>query len=123
MSDEREERLKRLEAIRALNVNPFGQRFDGAQPAGRVIERYAELENQPVTVAGRITALRSMGKAAFLDVRDWTGKVQVHAKKDKLGESWGVFESTHIGDLAGFSGTLGKSKTGEITIFAERFTL
>jgi lysyl-tRNA synthetase class 2 len=123
MSDEREERLKKVEAIRALGVDPFGKRFDGAAPAGQVTARYAELENQPVTVAGRITALRSMGKAAFLDLRDWTGKVQVHAKKDKLAAAWPVFENVHIGDLAAFGGTLGKSKTGEITVFAESFTL
>jgi lysyl-tRNA synthetase class 2 len=123
MSDERDERIKKLDALRALKVDPFGQRFDGAQPAGSIVARFAELENKPVTVAGRITALRSMGKAAFLDVRDWTGKVQVHAKKDKLGDSFAAFEHVHIGDLVGFGGLLGKSKTGEITIFADRFTL
>lgn len=122
MSDEREERLKRVEALRALKINPFGQRFDGAQPAGDLVARFPELENRPACVSGRVTALRSMGKAAFLDVRDWTGKIQIHAKKDKLGEAWAVFENVHIGDLVAFGGQLGKSKTGEITIFADRFT-
>ena len=122
MSDEREERLKRIQALQGLQVNPFGRRFDGASPAGQVVARYAELENKPVTVVGRVTALRSFGKAAFLDVRDWTGKVQVHAKKDKLGDAWPVFENVHIGDLAAFSGPVGKTKTGEITVFAEQFT-
>jgi lysyl-tRNA synthetase class 2 len=123
MSDERDERLKKLDSLRALNVDPFGQRFDGAQRAGDLGARFSEFDGKPVTVAGRITALRSMGKAAFLDVRDWSGKVQVHAKKDKLASSWPVFENIHIGDLVGFSGLLGKSKTGEITVFAEQFTL
>ncbi len=123
MSDEREERLKRLDALRALGVDPFGKRFDGAMPAGEIVARYGELENRPVAAAGRLGALRSMGKAAFLDLRDWTGKVQVHAKKDKLGDAWAAFEHLHVGDLAAFSGTLGKTKTGEITIFAEKFTL
>jgi lysyl-tRNA synthetase class 2 len=123
MSDERDERIKKLDAIRALKVDPFGQRLDGAQPAGEIVAKFAELENKPVLVSGRITALRHMGKAAFLDVRDWTGKVQVHAKKDKLGDGWPVFENVHIGDLVAFGGPLSKSKTGEITIFADRFTL
>jgi len=123
MSDERDERIKKLEAIRALKVDPFGQRIDGDLPAGQIVARFAELENKPVLVAGRITALRNMGKAAFLDVRDWTGKVQVYAKKDKLGDGWAVFENVHIGDLVAFGGPLSKSKTGEITIFADRFTL
>jgi lysyl-tRNA synthetase class 2 len=114
MSDEREERLKKLDALRALNSDPFGKRFDGTPPAGELVARFAELENKPACVSGRVTALRSMGKAAFLDVRDWTGKIQVHAKKDKLGDSWAVFENVHIGDLVAFNGLLGKSKTGEI---------
>ena len=122
MSDEREERLKRVEALRALKVDPFGKRFDGATPAGDLVARFAELENKPAVVSGRVTALRSMGKAAFLDVRDWTGKIQVHAKKDKLGDAWPVFENVHIGDLVAFGGLLAKSKTGEITIFADQFT-
>ncbi|HYE99042.1 MAG TPA: amino acid--tRNA ligase-related protein, partial [Planctomycetota bacterium] len=124
MSDEREERLKRLEALRAKGVDPFGARFDGATAAGELVSRFGELENKAVTAAGRVTGMRSFGKAVFLDLRDWTGKVQVHAKKDKLGEAaWGVFENVHVGDLCAFGGLLGKSKTGEITIFAERFTL
>src|SRR6187401_669645 len=122
MSDEREERLKRVEALRALKVNPFGQRFDGATPAGQLTAKFAELENKPAVVSGRVTALRSMGKAAFIDVRDWTGKMQVYAKKDKLGDAWAVFENVHIGDLVAFGGLLAKSKTGEITIFADQFT-
>jgi lysyl-tRNA synthetase class 2 len=122
MSDEREERLKCVGALRALKVDPFGQRFDGAQPAGEIVGKFAELENQAVSATGRVTALRSMGKAAFLDLRDWTGKIQVHAKKDRLGDGWATFENVHIGDLVAFGGTLGKSKTGEITIFADRFT-
>jgi lysyl-tRNA synthetase class 2 len=112
-----------VEALRALKVDPFGQRFDGAQPAGDVVARFAELENKPACVSGRVTALRNMGKAAFLDVRDWTGKIQIHARKDKLGDGWAAFEYLHIGDLVAFSGLLGKSKTGEITIFADKFTL
>src|SRR6185295_16274957 len=123
MSDERDERIKCVEALRALKVNPFGQRFDEGQPAGELVSKFAELENKPVVATGRVTALRNMGKAAFLDVRDWTGKIQVHAKKDKLGDSWAVFENVHIGDLVAFGGPLSKSKTGEITIFADRFTL
>ena len=122
MSDEIEERRKRVEELRALKVDPFGQRLDGSQPAGEVASKFAELENKLVLVSGRVTALRNMGKAAFIDVRDWTGKIQIYAKKDKLGDAWAVFENVHIGDLVAFGGPLSKSKTGEITIFADRFT-
>ena len=123
MSDERDERIKCLDALRGLGVDPFGKRFDGAEPAGRIVERFAELENRTVTAAGRVTAHRSFGKAAFIDIRDWTGKIQAHVKKDKVGDAWPVFENVHIGDLVAVSGVLKKSKTGEITIFAETLTL
>jgi lysyl-tRNA synthetase class 2 len=123
MSDEKEERLKKLDALRAAGADPFGRRFDGARPAGELAACFAELEGKPVTAAGRVTGMRSFGKAVFLDLRDWTGKIQVHAKKDKVGEAaWKVFECVHAGDLVAFGGTLGKTKTGEITIFAESFT-
>ena len=77
--------------------------------------------------AGRVTRLHMMGKAqnkfSFVDLRDWTGKIQVQVRMDKLTpEAWTVFENAHMGDLLAFEGTLGKSKTGEVTIFAERFT-
>ena len=127
MSDERDERLKKLEALRAQKVDPFGKRFDGATPTGQIVARYGELENKPVSVAGRVTRLHMMGKGdkkfAFVDCRDWTGKVQVQVRMDKLSpEAWAVFENCHVGDLLGFQGPVGKSKTGEITIFAEGFT-
>jgi lysyl-tRNA synthetase, class II len=123
MSDEREERIKKLDALKAAGAEPFGKRFDGATPAGELAARYAELETKPVTAAGRITGMRWFGKAVFIDLRDWTGKIQVHAKKDKIGEAgWKVFENVHAGDLCAFGGTLGKTKTGEVTIFADQFT-
>src|SRR5687767_13678108 len=108
MSDERDERLKKLESLRGLKIDPFGRRFDGGQPAAQVVARFAELENKPATVAGRVTRLHMMGKTGgkfdFVDVRDWTGKIQVQAKQDKLGpEGWAVFENVHIGDLVAFT--------------------
>ena len=101
--------------------------LDGATPTGDIVSRYAELENKAASVAGRVTRLHMMGKGdkkfAFVDVRDWTGKIQVQVRMDKLSpEAWAVFENAHVGDLLGFQGTVGKSKTGEITLFAERFT-
>jgi lysyl-tRNA synthetase class 2 len=124
MSDEREERLKHLEELRKLGVDPFGDRFDGAQPIRPVVEGYGpETDGKPFTVAGRVTAMRNFGKATFLDLRDWTGKIQVYVKKDAVGDAthaW--FQHAGIGDLLAAQGKLGKTKTGEITIFATGLT-
>lgn len=125
MSDEREERIRTLDELRKRGVDPFGKRFDGAQPIGPIVAGFSpETEGKEFTVAGRITALRGHGKAAFLDLRDWTGKVQLYVKKDTIGEdAFGVFQNLGIGDWMGATGTLGKTRTGEISLFATRVTL
>lgn len=71
------------------------------------------------TIAGRIMALRKFGKASFLHVQDETGRMQVYVKKDEVGEdSYQVFKKLDVGDIAGFSGTLFRTKTGELTLQA-----
>ena len=74
MSDERDERLKKLDVLHGLKAEPFGRRFDGATPTAQLTSRYAELENKAVSVAGRVTRLHMMGKGdkkfSFVDVRD-----------------------------------------------------
>ena len=122
---ERDERIKHLEALRALGLQPYGQRFDGAHPIGRVAESFGPAtEGRDFTVAGRISALRGFGKAAFLDLRDATGKIQAHLRKEVFGdEKWKAFHHVGIGDILGVTGALGKTKTGEVTLFASDFTL
>ncbi len=124
MSTEFEERTKKLDAIREAGVSPWGARFDGNSPIREVVDAFGkEPEEKLFTVAGRVTAHRSFGKAAFLDLRDWTGKIQVYARKDNLPEKWPLFKLAGNADWIGVTGTLGKTKTGEISIFATDFTL
>ncbi len=120
---EQEDRLKHLAELKQLGIPPFGDRFDGAAPIRPVVEGYAAGEGKVFTVAGRIAGMRHFGKAAFLDVRDWTGKIQVYVKKDAVGEEthrW--FQHVSIGDLLAAEGTLGKTKTGEVSLFATKLT-
>ncbi len=125
MSDEREERLKHVDELKKLGVEPFGDRFDGGQAIEPIVKGYGpETEGKPFTVAGRITGHRSFGKATFLDLRDRTGKIQVYVKKDAVGEkthAW--FHHVGLGDFIAAKGTLGKTKTGEVSIFATELTL
>jgi lysyl-tRNA synthetase class 2 len=124
MSDEREERLKHAESLRQLGTDPFGNRFDGGQPIDPIVKGFGpETEGKTFTVAGRITGNRSFGKATFLDLRDRTGKIQVYVKKDAIGEAahaW--FQHAGLGDFIAATGTLGKTKTGEVSIFATGLT-
>ncbi|MBI2923831.1 MAG: lysine--tRNA ligase [Planctomycetes bacterium] len=114
------DRRAHLEAIKARGVDPWGGRFESAHPIGEIVKGYAE--GGAATAAGRITGVRQFGKANFLDLRDWTGKIQLYIKKDIVGEAaMEIYKAVDIGDLLGVNGRLFKTKTGEITIEVKEF--
>ena len=117
-------RLKKLEELRRLGIAPYGGRFPDTTPLGELVERFGELEGQSVRAAGRITNLRAMGKASFLDMRDWTGRIQLFCQRDRLGpEAFAVHKQFEPGDIVGVRGELGKTRTGETSIFVDEFTV
>jgi lysyl-tRNA synthetase class 2 len=134
MSDETYEslegaRLEKLQRIAELGVDPWGQRFDGHQAIGTV--RAIEVSREPgsehagpiVRVAGRIMLRRGQGKVFFLELRDWTDRIQIFVGKKQIGDAgWAVAELLDLGDLIGVDGRLGYTKTGELTVFAETLT-
>lgn len=117
-----EERQKKLDALKALGINPFAYSFPDADRIKNVTDNYAE--NKPTVVAGRLIAIRKHGKAAFMDIKDWTGKIQLYVKKDKIDEKqYQVFELMDIGDIIGIKGELFKTKTGEVTVIVKELNL
>ena len=127
-------RREKLQKIRQLGLDPWGQRFDGHEPIARIRAREGEIVVQPpaegerherqhgpkVRAAGRIMLQRRAGKAIFLDIRDWTGKLQVLLGQRQVGEQgWALAQCFDLGDLIGVDGELGRTRTGELTIFAE----
>src|SRR5208282_5691701 len=84
-------------------------------------------EGREVSVAGRITAHREMGKSMFLDVRDQSGRIQIYAQKNHLEEtapgSWEIFSHLDLGDFIGARGKLFTTKTGEISIKLDSFVI
>ena len=81
-------------------------------------------EHATVSVAGRITAHRDMGKSMFIDVRDQSGRIQCYAQKNVLGdEQFHIFTHLDLGDFVGVTGTLFRTKTGEPSIKLEAFTI
>ena len=115
-----QERTKKAGALREMGRDPYGQRTDGLMRIGPLVADYAE--DKAARVAGRVLALRNFGKAAFLDVRDATGKIQVYVRKDGVGEEdFQSFGQLDLGDIVTVAGKLGKTRTGEISIFAESF--
>ncbi len=135
MADESREsleavRLEKLEKIAALGHDPWGGRFEGKQAIAdvRALEVPAgagsnEVVGPTVRIAGRIMLRRGQGKVNFLQLRDWTGALQVFVGKNQVGDAgWALAAELDLGDLIGVDGTLGFTKTGELTVFATGLT-
>ena len=122
MSDKLEApRREKLDALREMGIAPYGGRFDTPATIQEVVDSFKEGEDKPaVRAAGRITGVRKMGKATFMDIRDWSGKIQLYMAAKRLGEEKGaVLGLLDLGDFIGVEGQLMKTRTGEITIFAD----
>lgn len=111
------ERLKKLEALRARGLDPYGSRLDDITPIEKAVADFQE--GREVRIAGRVLAIRNFGKAAFVDVHDSTGKLQAYIRRDKIGdEAFEIFGLLDLGDVVAVDGALGKTRTGENTLFA-----
>ncbi len=123
-----EQRLAKAERWRELGLNPYGNGYRPEHTAQEILQRHdsdtaeqLEASSQRYDVAGRLVAMRSFGKAAFIKLRDRTGEIQVHVKKDVLGDSFERFKVTDVGDFVAAKGTLFRSKTGELTLSATHY--
>src|SRR2546421_10403194 len=115
-------RRKKLEALRAKGIEPFGTAFDVSGSIAEVREHFKEGET--FRVAGRITAHRDMGKSHFLDLRDATGRIQIYLHAKEVGsELFDLFRLLDIGDFIGVEGTCFVTKSGEPTVKVQTFQL
>lgn len=109
-------RREKLEALVAKGIEPFGGRFDTTHPPGTLRKDFEP--DLPVRVGGRITARRVMGKAAFFDLADFTGRIQCYVSKKEVGDE--VFdllaEMLDLGDWLGVEGKTFVTKTGEPSV-------
>jgi lysyl-tRNA synthetase len=121
------QRREKLDALRAKGIDPFQNKFTPTETCDAAREKYKRGEYNDTTevaVAGRITAHRDMGKSMFIDVRDQSGRIQCYAQKNALGdEQFGIFTHLDLGDFIGAKGKLFTTKTGEISIKLEAFTI
>jgi lysyl-tRNA synthetase class 2 len=115
-----QQRLQKLSRLKELGIEPYGDRYDGAEPAEDIKSGFKEDDqNQRAKCAGRIVLLRDIGKLIFLTLRDRSGVIQIGLSKKLLAERWELAKLIELGDIIGASGQLGKTRTGEITIFAD----
>ncbi len=110
-----EQRKSKLAALRGRGLDPFRNKFNPSEKCDEARSNY--VEGREVAVAGRITAHRDMGKSMFIDVRDQSGRIQVYAQKNVIGDdAFETFSHLDLGDFLGIKGTMFVTKTGEISI-------
>jgi len=121
------QRLERVRQIAALGFQPYGRRFDFTHTVPQILEAYTpktaeELQSRvDVKVCGRIHTLRRMGKAGFLHLLQGGEKLQVYVKKDAVTErEFELYQLLDIGDIIGVEGYLFRTRTGELTIHADK---
>lgn len=119
-----QQRKQKLSRIKTLGIDPYGGRYVSARSSASIRAGFKEDdEGQKADCAGRIVLLRDIGKLIFITLRDWTGIIQIGLSKKLLCEQWSLAKLLELGDIVGASGQLGKTRTGEITIWVERLTL
>ena len=131
MSDEKKSlkqimafRKEKLSKIKDNGINPYPVNFSPKDSTKIILSDYKSWEGKDVTIAGRIMALRKMGKVSFSQIMDSEGRIQIFISRDSLGESmYNTFKLLDIGDFIGISGEVFKTKTGEISIKASSIIL
>ena len=117
-------RMQKLERLREAGVDPFPHNFKPTNYSNEIKDQFKVLENKEVIVAGRIMAMRKMGKASFFHIEDSDGRIQVYIKKDEVGDSlYNIFKLLDIGDFIGVNGFVFKTKTKEISVHAKSITV
>lgn len=129
LNDQELARREKLKKLAELGVNPWGEAYKRTDTTLTCREKSEGKTNEEletnhiyVDVAGRIMFLRKMGKASFVNIQDKFGKIQIYISIDTVGEeSYNIFKVCDIGDIVGFYGRLMLTRTGELTIRAEKF--
>ncbi|MDG1891204.1 MAG: lysine--tRNA ligase [Verrucomicrobiota bacterium] len=116
-----EQRCLKLRELKDRGLNPFENKFTPEETCAQARENYQE--GRLVKLAGRITAQRLMGKSQFLDIKDGSGRMQIYAQKQHLGdEDFQLLKSMDMADFIGIQGSMFTTRMGEISIKIDRFT-
>ncbi|HZG71736.1 MAG TPA: lysine--tRNA ligase [Chondromyces sp.] len=124
-------RREKLQELRGKGIDPFGKRFERTYFAEEIKSQYESLTKEDleeksiaVTIAGRIMTKRGKGKAGFAHIQDLTGQIQIYVRKDSIGEdAYEVFNLADLGDIVGITGTVFKTKVGELSVKATEFVM
>lgn len=117
-------RREKLTAIEALDIEPFGRKYNFTHHAADVLANFETLEGQTAKLAGRIMSVRGHGKTCFAHLMDMSGKIQLYFRQDAIGEE--EYQKIHlldIGDILGVEGTVFRTQRGEISIKISSFEI
>lgn len=120
------DRIEKLETLRSLGVEPYAYRFDPTHSTeeARALFTGEVEETESVRLAGRFVSLRDMGKSRFAHLADRAGRLQLYFRKNVLGdEAYTLLDLIDLGDWIGVEGAIFRTRTGEITLRVDRFTL
>ncbi|MCS6999449.1 MAG: lysine--tRNA ligase [Bacteroidota bacterium] len=125
-NDQIRRRYEELHELRMRGVEPYPYSFDQRHTSQQILSGYRDEDPSPfssVSVAGRIMAMRRMGKATFFHIQDAAGKIQCYMKADELPQEYEMLRLLDIGDIVGIRGFVFRTRTGEITIHVQQLTL
>lgn len=131
MTKEYDERLKKVEELRKLGINPYAYRFERTHAIKEIVEKYnnispeEKLEKIKVKIAGRIRSIREHGKAIFADLEDFTGRIQLFLDESTIGkENFLIFRKyVDVADIIGVEGFVFKTKRGELSVWINKFEI
>ncbi|MFD1708267.1 lysine--tRNA ligase [Siminovitchia sediminis] len=131
LNDQLQVRRDKMKSLRERGIDPFGKRFERTALTKDLKDKFEEktkeeLEelDESVTIAGRVMTKRGKGKAGFAHIQDLTGQIQIYVRQDAVGEDqYNIFKTVDLGDIVGLTGTVFKTKVGELSIKATDFTL
>ena len=129
-NDQELARIEKVQKLIDLGVDPFGSKYERDASSAEIREKVGDKTNEEldalnyrVKVAGRIMAIRRMGKASFINIQDKTGRMQGYIGLDVVGEkSYEIFKLADIGDIVGLEGRVMKTRTCELTIRVDHYT-
>jgi len=116
-------RLEELEELKNLGIEPYAYQYDVTNYSDEIKSDYSKFEEKDVSIAGRLMAIRKMGKASFAHIQDFRGRIQIYLRRDDLGEMYKAFKLLDIGDIIGVKGFVFKTRTGEITVHVKSLKL
>ena len=118
-----ERRLEELKELKEKNFETYAYSFDVKNYSMEIKNNFEALEGKDVNIAGRLMALRRMGKASFAHIQDMQGRIQIYLRGDDIGSEYEAFKLMDIGDIIGVTGYVFKTKTGETSVHGKTLKL